>query len=152
MRQTGFYFQQNLMRHLFCFLSIKLLIFWFWQMNKINEGSFFSQMTGIWNRRGRARETIYLFYLALGVTGHAHLPQLEVPVLQTYPFSVTQAWPIPCPLHSWMQWVWNGSHLGYRGWVTPGQPRMRLTMSSKHMLQIKRQTSIGEKCFIWIVG
>ena len=22
----------------------------------------------------------------------------------------------PYPLHSWMQWVRNGSHLGYRGW------------------------------------
>ena len=52
-----------------CFiLSIRMLIFWFWHLNKINEASFFlfksekTQMRGIWNRWGRAWETINFFW------------------------------------------------------------------------------------------
>ena len=50
-------------------LSIKMLIYWFWHMNKIMRPLFFfiqvwkRQMRGIWNRWGRAWETF--FYLAL---------------------------------------------------------------------------------------
>ena len=41
------------------------------------------------------------------------------------PSSVTQAWPIPYPL----QWVRNGSRLGYRGWKSPYSSMCRALLS-----------------------
>ena len=84
MRQAGFYFHFLFPKktdeaiffiswktYFLFILSVKMLIFWLWYMNIINEATFYysilkkRQMWGIWNRWGRAWETFFLF----GLTG-----------------------------------------------------------------------------------
>ena len=79
-----FLFHWKLMRHLFLFIkSIKMLIFWFWHMKKINEATFIfiqvckrDKTRGIWNRCGRDWETIRVKLLRLVDTypGCSHTP------------------------------------------------------------------------------